>query len=164
MKNCRSQFDWHMCHVVLVPRCSAADLSSGAGIWVQHQPYLHCYFRDCHLKFRLRPRCGGCERTIDVTRAGHPIVQSTLVLSSLQHHRHTGANVCPMATLIHDIEEGSSHFKKSTSRRSRVGVGMNRSAREGKSVKRFERSNGLDTALYKNYLFFNSGPLSLGGS
>ena len=28
---------------------------------------------------------------------------------------------------------------------------MNRSA---KSVKRFERSNGLDTALYKNYLFF----------
>ena len=26
------------------------------------------------------------------------------------------------------------------------------SAREGKSVKRFERSNGLDTALYKNYL------------
>ena len=37
------------------------------------------------------------------------------------------------------------------SRRSRVGVGMNRSARRGsvKSVKRFERSNGLDTALYK---------------
>ena len=28
------------------------------------------------------------------------------------------------------------------------GVGMNRSARGGK-VKRFERSNGLDTALYK---------------
>ena len=28
------------------------------------------------------------------------------------------------------------------------GVGMNRSARE-ESVKRFERSNGLDTALYK---------------
>ena len=25
---------------------------------------------------------------------------------------------------------------------------------EAKSVKRFERSNGLDTALYKNYLFF----------
>ena len=24
-----------------------------------------------------------------------------------------------------------------------------------KSVKRFERSNGLDTALYKNYLFFS---------
>ena len=38
-------------------------------------------------------------------------------------------------------------------RRSRVGVGMNRSAREGKSVKRFERSNGPDIALYKNYLF-----------
>ena len=34
------------------------------------------------------------------------------------------------------------------------GVGMNRSVREGKSVKRFERSNGLDTALFKNYLFF----------
>ena len=33
------------------------------------------------------------------------------------------------------------------------GVGMNRSVRDGKSVKRFERSNGLDTALYKNYLF-----------
>ena len=30
---------------------------------------------------------------------------------------------------------------------------MNRSLREGKNVKRFERSNGLDTALYKNYLF-----------
>ena len=30
---------------------------------------------------------------------------------------------------------------------------MNRSARGGKSVKRFERSNGLDTALYKNYLY-----------
>ena len=31
---------------------------------------------------------------------------------------------------------------------------MNRSAREGKSVKRFERSNGPDMgfALYKNYL------------
>ena len=25
---------------------------------------------------------------------------------------------------------------------------------EAKSIKRFERSNGLDTALYKNYLFF----------
>ena len=33
------------------------------------------------------------------------------------------------------------------------GVGMNRSVREGKIVKRFERSNGLDTALYKNYLY-----------
>ena len=33
------------------------------------------------------------------------------------------------------------------------GVGMNRSVREGKSGKRFERSNGLDTALYKNYLY-----------
>ena len=31
---------------------------------------------------------------------------------------------------------------------------MNRSAREDKSVKRFERSNGPDTALYKNYLFY----------
>ena len=40
-------------------------------------------------------------------------------------------------------------------RRSRVGVEMNRSARGGKGVKRFERSNGLDTALclYKNYLY-----------
>ena len=33
------------------------------------------------------------------------------------------------------------------------GVGMNRSAREAKSVKRFERSNGLDTAIYKLYLY-----------
>ena len=33
------------------------------------------------------------------------------------------------------------------------GVGMNRSVWEGKSVKRFERSDGLDTALYKNYLY-----------
>ena len=39
--------------------------------------------------------------------------------------------------------------EKNASHRSRVGVGMNRSAR----VKRFERSNGLDTALYKNYLY-----------
>ena len=31
---------------------------------------------------------------------------------------------------------------------------MNRSAREGKSVKRFERSSGPDIALYKNYLYF----------
>ena len=30
---------------------------------------------------------------------------------------------------------------------------MNRSAREGKSAKRFERCNELDTALYKNYLY-----------
>ena len=30
------------------------------------------------------------------------------------------------------------------------GVGMNRSGK-AKSVKRFERSSGLDTALYKNY-------------
>ena len=30
---------------------------------------------------------------------------------------------------------------------------MNRSIREGKSVKRVERSNGLDTALYTNYLY-----------
>ena len=29
---------------------------------------------------------------------------------------------------------------------------MNRSAREGKSVKRFERPSGPDIALYKNYL------------
>ena len=35
-----------------------------------------------------------------------------------------------------------------------TGVGMNRSVREGKKCERFERSNGLDTALYKNYLFF----------
>ena len=37
---------------------------------------------------------------------------------------------------------------------------MNRSAAGGgggaKSVKRFERSNGLDTALYKNYLFLQA--------
>ena len=33
------------------------------------------------------------------------------------------------------------------------GVGMTRSVMEGESVKRFERSNGLDTALYKNYLY-----------
>ena len=34
------------------------------------------------------------------------------------------------------------------------GVGMNRSVREGKKcAKRFELSNGLDTALYKNYLY-----------
>ena len=33
------------------------------------------------------------------------------------------------------------------------GVGMNRSAKGGGSVKRFERSIGLDTALYKNYLY-----------
>ena len=33
------------------------------------------------------------------------------------------------------------------------GVGMNRSARGGKIVKCFERSNGTDTALYKNYLY-----------
>ena len=32
---------------------------------------------------------------------------------------------------------------------------MNRSAREGKSVKTFERSNGPDIALYKNYLFLH---------
>ena len=35
------------------------------------------------------------------------------------------------------------------------GVEMNRSAREEKSVKRSERSNRPDTALYKNYLFCN---------
>ena len=33
---------------------------------------------------------------------------------------------------------------------------MNRSVREGKSVKRFERSNGPDIALYKNYIFYDS--------
>ena len=33
---------------------------------------------------------------------------------------------------------------------------MNRSLREGKKCNRFERSNGLDTALYKNYLFYLS--------
>ena len=37
------------------------------------------------------------------------------------------------------------------SQRGCVGVGMNRSARE-RSVKLFEQSNGLDTALYKTYL------------
>ena len=33
---------------------------------------------------------------------------------------------------------------------------MNRSAREGKSVKRFERSSGTDIALYKNYLLYKA--------
>ena len=33
-------------------------------------------------------------------------------------------------------------------------VGMNRSIREGTKVKRFERSNGLDTALYKTTFTF----------
>ena len=37
-------------------------------------------------------------------------------------------------------------------KRSRVGVGMNRSAR-GWTVKRFERSNGLDTVLNKKHIF-----------
>ena len=37
------------------------------------------------------------------------------------------------------------------SRRSRVGAGMNRSVRGGK---RFDRSNGLDTALYKTHTFY----------
>ena len=32
-------------------------------------------------------------------------------------------------------------------------VGMNRSVREGKKCKAFKRSNELDTALYKNYLY-----------
>ena len=32
------------------------------------------------------------------------------------------------------------------------GVGVNRSTRREQSVKRFERSYGPDTALYKNYL------------
>ena len=32
-------------------------------------------------------------------------------------------------------------------------VETNRSVREGKRVKQFERSNELDTALYKNYLY-----------
>ena len=41
----------------------------------------------------------------------------------------------------------------SIARMLRVGVGMNRSAREGKSVKRFERSNGPDIALYKKLPF-----------
>ena len=41
---------------------------------------------------------------------------------------------------------------------------MNRSAREGKSVKRFERSDGLDTALYKNYLYVYIGFLILNRS
>ena len=45
------------------------------------------------------------------------------------------------------------------------GVGMNRSASGEESVKRFERSNGLDTALYKTIPFFlperNSGPIIL---
>ena len=41
-------------------------------------------------------------------------------------------------------------------RRSRVGLGMNMSASSAggggaKSAKRSERSNGLDTSLYKNY-------------
>ena len=42
------------------------------------------------------------------------------------------------------------------------GVGMNRSVGESKkSVKRFERSNGLDTELYKNYLYLslNNSPI-----
>ena len=38
---------------------------------------------------------------------------------------------------------------------------MNRSVREAKSVKRFEWSNGLDTALYKNIPFFNIGRKSI---
>ena len=33
---------------------------------------------------------------------------------------------------------------------------MNCSVGKAKRVKRFERSNGLDTALYKNYIFFHS--------
>ena len=35
---------------------------------------------------------------------------------------------------------------------------MNRSAREGKSVKRFELSNGLDIALYKTTFYYKKGP------
>ena len=49
------------------------------------------------------------------------------------------------------------------SQRSRVGTGMNRSAMGGK-VKGFERSNELDTALYKTYLcihFIDAYRLSL---
>ena len=34
------------------------------------------------------------------------------------------------------------------------GVGMNSLSGRKQSVKRSERSNGLDTALYKNYLYF----------
>ena len=39
------------------------------------------------------------------------------------------------------------------SQQSRVGVGMNRFDAGGYSVNRFERSSGLDIALYKTYLF-----------
>ena len=41
------------------------------------------------------------------------------------------------------------------SQQSRVGVGMNRFDAGGDSVNRFERSSGLDTALYKNIPFFS---------
>ena len=34
------------------------------------------------------------------------------------------------------------------------GDGMNSLSGKAKSVKHFERSNGLDTAQYKNYLYF----------
>ena len=43
--------------------------------------------------------------------------------------------------------------------RSRVGVGMNRFAREGKVLKRFERSDGPDIALYRNYILCYPGRL-----
>ena len=54
----------------------------------------------------------------------------------------------PMTTKRWDIAVISTWLN--SSQRSRVGVLMNKSAR-GWSVKRFELSNGLDTALHKTY-------------
>ena len=69
-------------------------------------------------------------------------------LSNVVSHVSRGVTYGVMCVLWCDLCHVSCHVVLS-----RVGVGMNRSAREGKSVKRFERSNGPDIALYKNYLY-----------
>ena len=41
-------------------------------------------------------RCAGYDKALEITLAGHRIVQSTLLLSYfLQHQRHAGADVYP---------------------------------------------------------------------
>ena len=76
---------------------------------VQCQPHRICHFLNCPRKFRLRP-LWWLQNALDFTRAGHRIVQSTLLRSFLQHRRHTitSADVYP----TDEVEQDTFYLKQ----------------------------------------------------
>ena len=133
----------YCCQLPLPPRQSTTQ----TGIFNFHLSpcsvkHFFCYYHKCHLL---------CNFSILPPSLLHIILQPHSLLVFASHSPYAPSSLsCINEYLAKDSGRNVTITSwLNSSQGSRVGVGMIRSAR-GWSVKRFERSNGLYTALYKN--------------